>query len=75
MRGSMTTPRMMPAAVKRTPTIHAGGNASTVDLMTTVPRPQMAAATSKKALYVQSGSGAGVFRIRAIAAASYHGCP
>ena len=48
--GSMRTPRMMPAAVKRTPTSQAGGNWSTVDLMTTVPKPQMAAATSRSTL-------------------------
>ena len=49
-RGSMMAPRMMPAAVKRTPTSHAGGKASTVDLMTTVPKPQMAAANRRNIL-------------------------
>ena len=47
---AVAMPRMMPARVKRTPTIHAGGNSSTVDLMTTVPMPQMAAAKSSAAL-------------------------
>ena len=49
-RGNKTMPKMMPAAVNRTPTSHAGGNVSTVALMTTVPSPQMAAAASSSAL-------------------------
>ena len=64
-RGNMTMPKMMPATVKRTPTSHAGGNSSTVDLMTTVPNPQMAAATRRKALYIQRGCSL-CFTMRAI---------
>ena len=64
-RGNMTMPKMMPATVKRTPTSHAGGNSSTVDLMTTVPNPQMAVATRRKALYIQRGCSL-CFTMRAI---------
>ena len=41
-------------------------SSSTVDLMTTVPNPQMAAATRRKALYIQRGC-ALCFTMRAIA--------
>lgn len=50
-----TTSKITPAETKRRPTSHNGGKAVTVSLSTTVPMPQMAAASTSMLLYTQAG--------------------